>query len=108
MEKIKDDIEGLALSVQCMVKDQRPYLSLKSLLGSRRRLKLLRKDRRMQKIPQPDPECVAEDIEIDLEVEEMPKPKDMLLHTLSVDEPPKPPVPFIYIDIRSNKEFVNI
>ena len=54
-----------------MVKDERPYLSLKSQLGSRRRLKLLRKDRTMQKIPQLDPECVAEDIEIDLEVEEM-------------------------------------
>ena len=69
MEKIKDDIEGLALSVQCMVKDQRPYLSLKSLLGSRRRLKLLRKDRRMQMKQLPDSSIPAEEeISINIDV----------------------------------------
>ena len=69
MEKIKDDIEGLALSVQCMVKDQRPYLSLKSLLGSRRRLKLLRKDRRLQIKQLPDPSATADDeISINIDV----------------------------------------
>ena len=69
MDKMKDDIEGLALSVQCMVKDQRPYLSLKSQLGSRRRLKLLRKDRRLQLKQIPDPSAAAEEeISINIDV----------------------------------------
>lgn len=69
MDKMKDDIEGLALSVQCMVKDQRPYLSLKSLLGSRRRLKLLRKDRRLQIKQLPDSSLPAEEeISINIDV----------------------------------------
>ena len=69
MEKIKDDIEGLALSVQCMVKDQRPYLSLKSLLGSRRRLKLLRKDRRNHIKQLNDPSIPADDDEINIDID---------------------------------------
>ena len=69
MDKMKDDIEGLALSVQCMVKDQRPYLSLKSLLGSRRRLKLLRKDRGLQIKQLNDPSAAAEEeISINIDV----------------------------------------
>ena len=32
----------------------------------------------------------------------------MLFHTLAKDEPPKPPVPIINIDITSNKQFVNL
>ena len=69
MEKIKDDIEGLALSVQCMVKDQRPYLSLKSILGNRRRLKLLRKDRRMQIKQSPASSIPADDEEISIDID---------------------------------------
>ena len=69
MENIKDDIEGLALSVQCMVKDQRPYLSLKSILGSRRRLKLLRKDRRLQMKQLNDPSIPADDEEISIDID---------------------------------------
>jgi len=69
MEKVKDDIEGLALSVQCMVKDQRPYLSLKSLLGSRVRLKLLRKDRRNHIKQLNDPSIPADDDEINIDID---------------------------------------
>ena len=56
-QKIQDEIEGLALSLQCMVVNKRPVLSLRSQLGSRRRLKLLMKDRRLQTrhIPEPSP-----------------------------------------------------
>jgi len=56
-QKIQDEIEGLALSLQCMVVNKRPVLSLRSQIGSRRRLRLIRKDMRFQRkhIPEPSP-----------------------------------------------------
>ena len=59
-QKIQDEIEGLALSLQCMVVNKRPVFSLRSQLGSRRRLKLLMKDRRFQTRHIPEPSTAAE------------------------------------------------
>ena len=58
---IQGRIESLSVPLQCVLVNRRPVLRLKCQLGSRRRLKLLSKERRLQRKQQPDPSPTVEE-----------------------------------------------